>query len=502
MMQGVLAMVLCLASVSAAADGKKADGWFNVIEHGVRGDGSVIETAEIQAVIDLCSERGGGTVLFPARTYLTGTLRIKDNVTLHLDSGAVILGSTDIKDYPEVEVSCPSMESAFFRHALVFADGAHNIGIEGQGRINGQGGSEGLKRQTKEAPGRYMNRPSAIRFVNCSGVRLRDVHIQDAGFWVNHFLGCDDVVIDGVNVESRTSNYNNDGFDIDSCSNVRMSNCYVNSVDDAICLKATAERPCRNVNITNCVLTSHCSGIRLGCEVIGGFQDIVISNVTIFDTYQSAIQIQSFDGGSMERISISGVTLHNVGHAIFVDVGLQLYKLGLTDEQMPAKRGTTMGAVRDIILRDIQGDGIGHYRGRGVGGAESVAERKLACIIAGMPESAIENLTLENVRLRFAGGGTLEDAKNDLSEVKTSFNCDNMGITPAYGLYCRNVKNLRLRDIDLSYETDDFRPAIVIEKAERVDLFGLQGMAHPDSGGFLKLRNVTGATSVAATPQP
>ena len=497
MKQAVLAMVLCMVSVSAIAEG-----WANVKEHGVSGDGKTIETAAIQAVIDACSASGGGTVLFPAGTYLTGTLRIKDNVVLRLESGSVILGSTDLKDYPEVEVSCPSIESAFFRHALVFADGAHNIGIEGQGRIDGQGGSEGLKRKTTEAPGRYMNRPSATRFVNCSGVRMRDVRIENAGFWVNHFLGCDDVVIDGVTVESRTSNYNNDGFDIDSCSNVRMSNCYVNSVDDAICLKATAERPCRNVNITNCVLTSHCSGIRLGCEVIGGFQDIVISNVTIFDTYQSAIQIQSFDGGSIERVSISGVTLHNVGHAIFVDVGLQLYKLGLTDEQMPAKRGTTMGVVRNITLRDIQGDGIGHYRGRGVGGVESVAERKLACIIAGMPESAIENLTLENIRLRFAGGGTLEDAKNDLSEAKTGFNCDNMGITPAYGLYCRNVKNLRLRDIDLSYETDDLRPAIYIEKAERVDMFDLQGMAHPNSSGFMKLRNVNAVTSSAAPTQP
>jgi polygalacturonase len=494
MVQGILAMVLCMASVSPASkEPFGTGGWINVKDRGVRGDGKAVETSAIQAVIDACSASGGGTVLFPAGTYLTGTLRIKDNVTLRLEGGAIILGSTDLKDYPETDVSFPSMESAFFRHALVFADGARNIAVEGQGRIDGQGGSEEFKRKTTEAPGRYMNRPSAVRFVNCTGVRLRDVRIENAGFWVTHLLACDDVAIDGVTVDSRTANYNNDGFDIDCCSNVRLSNCFVNSVDDAICLKSTGNRACRNVTITNCVLTSHCSGIRLGCEVIGGFQDIVISNVTIFDTYQSALQIQSFDGGSIERVSISGVTMRNVGHAILINVDLQLYKIGIPDEQLPAKRGETMGVVRNIILRDIQADGVGHYRGRGVGGAESANERKLACIISGMPESSLENVTLENVRLRFAGGGTLEDAKNDLSSVKNGFNCDSMGMTPAYGIYCRNVRNLRLRDVDLAYETDDFRPAVFIEKAERVDMSGIQGMAHADSTGLLRLRNVNGA---------
>ncbi len=490
MAYGISTLLLCVISVLSTADETPMmKTCFNVKEFAAQGDAKALDTKAIQAAIDTCTAAGGGTVFVPAGTYLTGTLRLKDNVTLRLEAGAVLLGSTDLADYPDTRVSFPSMEDAFFRYALVFADGARNIAIEGQGRLDGQGGAEGLKRKSTKAPDRYMNRPSAIRFVNCSGVRMRDVRVENAAFWVTHLLACDDVVIDGVTVESRTANYNNDGFDIDCCSNVRISNCFVNSGDDAICLKSTGERVCRNVTISNCVLTSHCSGIRFGCEVIGGFEDIAISNITIFDTQQSALQIQTFDGGSIDRVTISGVTMRNVGHAILVNVGLQLYGIGIAEEDLPAKRGQTMGKIRNIVLRDIQADGVGHYRGRGVGGAEATNERKLSCIISGMPESIIENVTIENVRMSFAGGGTREDAEHDLSSVKNGFNCDSMGMTPAYGFYFRNVGNLRLRDIDVTYEKDDYRPAIVADNVQRGDLFGLQGRAHTESRGAVVLRN-------------
>ena len=456
-------------------------------------DGRTLNTAAIQRAIDALSASGGGTLAFPAGTYLTGMIRLKDNVTLQLDAGAVLLGSPDLKDYPETRVSFPTMIEAFFRHHLIYAEGARNIAITGPGRIDGQGGAPAFERKNAKAPERYMNRPSLIRFVNCTGVRLRDVRIENAAFWVTHFLGCDGVVVDGVNIESRTANHNNDGLDIDCCSNVRVSNCNVNSQDDAICLKSTGNRVCRNVTITNCVLSSCCSGIRFGCECIGGFEDILISNVVIQDVGASAIQLQVFDGGTMDRVTLSGITMRNVGQGILVNVGHELYGIGIPEADLPVKRPEKIGKVRNIILRDIQADGIGRFKGLGVGGGEYSGERKLACILCGMPESHLENITLDNIRMRFVGKGTAEDAGSDLSAAKTGFNAGSMGMTPAYAFYCRNVDNLRMRDIDVSYENDDLRPALFIEQCANVDLSGLQGMAHPNTGAFLRMRNVADA---------
>jgi len=457
---------------------------------GILADGTTLNTAAIQHTIDGLSESGGGTLLFPAGTYLTGTLRLKDNVTLHLEPGAVLLGSPESKDYPPVNFSFPTMNDPFYRQALVYAENARNIGITGTGVIDGQGDAKDFERTSTKAPDRYMNRPSVIRFVNCTGVRLRDVRIQDAGFWVSHFLACDDVVIDGVNVESRTANYNNDGFDIDCCSNVRVSDCSINSQDDAICLKSTGQRVCRNVVITNCVISSNCSGIRFGCEAFGGFEDIVISNITMNDVGASAIQLQVFDGGTLDRVILSGIVMRNVNQGIFINVGHELYPIGIPEADLPLKHGDTMGKVRNIILRDILAEGVGRCHRKAVGGEEELGENKLACLISGMPESHLENISLENIRMRFVGKGTAEDAASDLSSVKNGFNAGSMGMTPAYGFYCRNVDGLRMRDVTVSFENDDLRPALFLEQCAEVDLFNVTGVVHPSAKAFVRLRNV------------
>lgn len=485
---------LALVPLSGPAGAKAvAPVEINILKAGAHGDGKTLDTKPIQRAIDKCSASGGGTLRFPAGSYLTGTIRLKNDVCLQLDAGAVLLGSPRLEDYPETRVPFPTVNDAFFRYSLVYAERARNTSIVGQGRIDGQGGAPGFARKSDKAPQRYMDRPSAVRFVQCTGVRLRDIGIHNAAFWVAHLLACDDVVIDGVKVESRTANYNNDGLDIDCCSDVRISNCFVNSVDDAICLKATGDRPCRNITVTNCVLTSSCSGIRFGCEAVGSFQDITISNCVIYDTRQSAIQLQTFDGGNLERVCISGITMRNVGQAIFVNVGYQLYGIGIPEADLPVKRKGAPGKMRDVIIRDIQADGVGHYDGLVVGGGRAQVERKLPCIVSGMAESPIEGITFENIRMRFAGKGTAEDAQRDLSALPNGFNCDGMGIPPAYAFYCRYINNLRMANIDVSYEQDDLRPALFIEQSKDLDLSGLRGLAHVESKGLVCLRNVDGA---------
>lgn len=469
---------------------------------GAHGDGVTLNTAIIQRAIDACSAGGGGTVRLPAGRYLTGTIRLKDHVTLHLDANAVLLGSTDLKDYPSIQVPFPTVNDAFFRHALVYAEGARHIAIEGQGCIDGQGASEGLKRRSDKAPERYMNRPSVVRFVECTGVRLSGIEIRDSAFWVTHLLACTDAVIDGVKVESRTANYNNDGFDIDCCENVRIANCSVNSEDDALCLKAGGDRPCRNIAVTNCLFSSHCSGIRFGCEAVGTFSDITISNCVIYDTRATALQLQTFDGGNLERVCISGIAMRNVGQALLLNVGYQLYTIGIPESELPVKRKGAPGHARDIIIRDIQADGVGRCNQPGPGGTPAPIERKLPCVVSGMPESPIEGLSLENIRLRMVGGGTAEEAATDLSAVPNKFNGDGMGVPPAYAFYARHVKNLRLRDFDVAYEKADLRPAFRLEQSSGIDASGLRGMAHADASALVALRDVQDVTVHGCQPEP
>ena len=149
-----------------------------------------------------------------------------------------------------------------------------------------------------------------------------------------------------------------------------------------------------------------------------------------------------------------------------------------------------MGKVRNIILRDILAEGVGRCHRKAVGGEEELGENKLACLISGMPESHLENISLENIRMRFVGKGTAEDAASDLSSVKNGFNAGSMGMTPAYGFYCRNVDGLRMRDVTVSFENDDLRPALFLEQCAEVDLFNVTGVVHPSAKAFVRLRNV------------
>ena len=156
-----------------------------------------------------------------------------------------------------------------------------------------------------------------IRMIQCSDVTVRDVTILDSPMWVQHYLACDDVLIDGITVRSHVAN-NNDGIDIDSCHRVRISNCDICSGDDALVLKATSDRACKDITVTNCVLSSYCNAFKLGTESNGGFHNIVLNNCSIYDTRLAAIALEMVDGGTLERVSVDNVVIQNAGTAIFM----------------------------------------------------------------------------------------------------------------------------------------------------------------------------------------
>jgi len=242
---------------------------FNVQDFGVAATGQILDTKGLQSAINAAGQ-SGGTVYFPPGTYLSGTLTLKSHVSLHFEVGAVLLGSTNLADYPPLQPALRSYTDVYTNQSLINGENLEDVALLGRGTINGQGAN--LKRGNE-----YRNRPFLIRMVNCRHVQVADLTLLDSAMWVQHYMACEDVSIREMTVHSRC-NANNDGIDIDACEKVRISDCEIFSGDDAIVLKSTLDRPCRDVVVTNCVLSSQSNALKLGTESVGGFQNIAITN--------------------------------------------------------------------------------------------------------------------------------------------------------------------------------------------------------------------------------
>jgi len=252
---------------------------------------------------------------------------------------------------------------------------------------------------------------------------------------------------------------------------VRIANCSIDTGDDAIVLKATANRPCQHVVITNCILSSLASALKMGTESNGGFEDVTISNCTIYDTGYSGIALEMVDGGAFDRVNVSNVTMKNVKVPIFV-------RLGNRARPIPGLKPPGMGSMRNVIISNVQASGVG----------------ETGCSITGIPGFLVENVTLENVRIDFEGGGTREDALREIPEKIDAYPSGRMfGTLPAYGFYCRHVKNLRLHNLDLGFDADDQRPAVICDDVHDLDVFGLNAQVSPSADAVLRLRQVQGA---------
>src|SRR5579859_1737606 len=256
-----------------ARDNSKKPGvsLYDIREFGAAGDGKRLDTPAINAAIDQCHAAGGGTVYVPPGTYLSGTVQLKSNVTLYLEAGATLLGSKNISDYTAM-AGPPSLADANQRH-LIFARDAENVGLSGPGRIDGQGPSFWVPSQRVVPPPeedwrdvatfdwKPVDRPSPLlEFYNCKNLRIEDVRIENAAGWTLRPVHCDEVFIHGITIRNPVIGPNTDGIDPTCCRNVLISNCVIDTGDDAICLKSESPygdppRACKNITISNCVLT-------------------------------------------------------------------------------------------------------------------------------------------------------------------------------------------------------------------------------------------------------
>ncbi len=460
-----LLIVMLLMSLSYAET-------FDIQDFGAKGDGQTINTTAIQAAIDKAFDNGGGTVLVRDGTHVFGTIILKSNVTLFIESGATLLASPNLDDYPDITPEIPYQYTHRFTRYLIYAEKAENIAITGQGTIDGRG------RNFPYIRGEDKNRPYIIRFAECKNVTVRDVTFLDSARWLQHYLGCEDVVIDGITVLAPTRE-NRDGIDIDSCNKVRISNCNIDSGDDAIVLKATAMRPCQNVTVTNCVLRSRgASALKLGTESNGGFENILFDNCTVYDTGGDAIALEMVDGGAFDRMTVSNINIKNARTAIFV-------RLGNRARPIPGIEKPGMGSMKNIIIDNIQATDIGNW----------------GCSITGLPDHPVEHITISNVHIQFKGGGTLDDAAKAVPEKPEAYPSSKMfEMLPAYGFYCRHVSNMNLKNVSLSVASPDYRPAVICDDVQNLDMSDLDAVIHDQAPCFFRFSYVRDASIINCQP--
>lgn len=452
-------LIVLILSAACSDEFKGGRAVYDVRGFGAKGDGETLDTQPIQNAIHACAENGGGTIFFPAGTFLSGTLYLKSNVTLELSSGSTLLGSKDLNDYPPTVQAFRSYTDNYTDKSLIYGENLENIAIVGRGVIDGQGAS---------FKGPYKVRPYLIRFVTCRNVSVRDITLKDSPMWVQHYLACDDVNIRGITVRSRC-NGNNDGINIDCCHRVRISDCDIWSGDDSIVLKSTANRACENVTVTNCVLSSLCNALKLGTESNGGFRNVAVSNCSIYDTNLAGIALEIVDGGTLEQVVISGMAMRNVGGAIFLRLG---------DRGRPFKDAMARpaaGALRNVTISNVEAAGVG----------------KTGNSITGLPGHPVENVTLSDIRISVKGRGTKDEAKRVIEEKPEAYPEYSMfGTLPAYGFYCRHVKGLTLRDIRLDWEEPDRRHSLVLEDVEDAEVDGVTAAGVADGSSVIRMRKV------------
>ena len=449
---------------------------YQITEFGAKSDTTMLCTAVLQQCIDLCSKDGGGRVVIPTGQYKTGSIVLRSNVHLHLELGATLYGSTDLQDYRRMRTSYKSLRTHTPTIQLIYADSVENVVIDGYGTIDGQGRVFPKRSWNDEG----ITRPHLLRFIQSHNIVVRNVTLRNSGCWMQHYLACDHVQIDGIRVFNR-NNYNNDALDLDGCHDVIVRGVMADSDDDGITLKSTSPRLCENIAIENCIVSSHCNAVKLGTETNGGFRNISIRGIVVKPSSDqstqffglprgtSALSLEIVDGGIMENVSVDGMTVTGTESPIFVRLahcgrGWAFSKSGADEFVTQSLQGGNEGATRSQKPDSIET--IGQMRGIFINNVHARDCGNYGCSVTGLPDHPVEDVHISNVSIHHSGGVTKEQLPGIEAALRDEKAAEYpeatmWGLLPAKGFYVRHAKEVSFDKVETLTERADARPEFV-----------------------------------------
>ena len=445
---------------------------YNVRDHGAKGDGKTLDTKAIQAAIDKCFNEKGGTVLIPAGDFLCGTLELKSNVTLHITASGKLLGSPKREDYTAGKGVPPGNGNIVF----LFAVNAQNISIVGKGTVDGNGLAFYNGKGDNTGPGQNgvggnFDRPHLFIFYQCDNLFLQNTFFKASAYHCVRILKCKQVHIDGIKIYNRV-NRNNDGFHFNDCEYVHVINCDIQCQDDACALFGSN----KFVTVSNCSFSTRWSIFRFGG---GASQNITVTNCLIYDTYGCPIKI-SAGRASIENFTFSNIIMRNVTGPIGIG-----FSGPSNNNPNNNPQPTTKPFIRNIVFNSIRATVVARpidHPDIHFGVTVREGEKNSCITLNAMGDYYLENISFTDVHVKYAGGGTAEQAAKVVpNEAAEYFGVWNHapGGPPAYGMYARNVKGLSLQNVRFEYDEPDARPAVIFDNVEDASINGLSAKGNP-----------------------
>ena len=457
---GIFALALfgCGRPASQVA---RSDAVFNIRDLGATGVKEDLAQEAIQAAVDACAAAGGGTVLVPPGDYTTGTIHLRSHVRLHVEAGATVFSIHD--------------KSRFDKDALLYGEDLIGVTIEGRGVFDGEAAydrrlkgdhEDDFIRSNQvemEALGlpllRSFPKPDQtgkmVLLVRCTDVRISGVSFVDSPSWTIHPVACERLVIDGVYIRSSLKDgVWADGIDPDGCKDVRISNCTIETGDDALVFYSMdwfgPARPCENITVTNCQLSSASSAVKFCDGNIAGIRNVTIDNCVITGSNRG-IAFMTFDGGAVENVVLSNLTIDTVRHEWFwwgdgEPFHFNIKKRSEVHANWPKDKDRPAGAIRNVKIQNVIARGYG------------------SSVCNGHPDSWLDGISFENVKLTVAHDPTAPYDK------------------AVHGLVFKQARNLRLRDVEVVWEepgSAKWESGLAFEEVQGLTLDGVTAVQAP-----------------------
>ena len=481
----------------------------DVRDYGASGNGKTKDTQAIQKAIEACAQKGAGVVYFPPGSYLTGTINLRSNVTLHIEAGATLLASPDVEDYPLLPD--PYQPQNLSRSALIYGHALENVTITGRGTIDGQGilwwkrahmptqpvdidfhghhlaNSPGQGdyyfqgKPTKEEAEKVAKHgsPKSFLLVSCTNVLIEGLTVRNSPNWTVDLAFGEQVVLRGLTVNNAMESPTTDAMDLESCRNVHIENCTLGAGDDLVTIKSGREpaglrlnRPSENITVTNCTLLQGHGGIVIGSDTSGGARNIAVSNCVLRGTDLGFwLKTQRGRGGVVDGFVASNIVMEDVYEPFRITMYYDLATmLGFTATRRPIPREGAQPVTEGTpVWRNLSFENI-LARGATTAG-----------FILGLPESPFSGITFSNVRVWAKQEGFYCRFAKDVA-----FHNAQINTGAGSALVCRNVDDL---EIDGFRTTEPHAEAPVIDLNSITDVFLRNSWAAPGTGTFL---NVSG----------